>query len=61
MMRLVSISRHTSRKLRIICSPASLDFSGWNCTPKMLSRSTTDANVAQCVVEATVSPVTGAA
>ena len=61
MMRLVSISAHTSRKLRRICSPASPDFSGWNCTPKTLSRSTTDANVFACVVAATHSAVTGAA
>ena len=43
----------TSRKLRRIVRPASPDFSGWNCTPKMLSRSTTDENVLACVVDAT--------
>src|SRR5207237_1371849 len=32
--------RATSRKLRMICSPASLDFSGWNCTPNTFPRST---------------------
>ena len=56
MMRLVSTPppraalrrarpRATSRKLRMIRSPASLDFSGWNCTPNTLPRSTTAANV----------------
>ncbi len=50
-----------SRKLRRICRPASPDFSGWNCTPKMLSRSTTAANVFACVVAAMQSAVTGAA
>ena len=30
-------TRPRSRKLRRICRPASLDFSGWNCTPKTLS------------------------
>ena len=42
-------------------SPASLDFSGWNWTPKTLSRSTTDANVLACVVAAAQASVTGAA
>ena len=51
----------TWRKLRRICSPASPDFSGWNCTPKMLSRSTTEENVLACSVDATHSSVTGAA
>ena len=51
----------TSRKLRRIVSPASPDFSGWNCTPKTLSRSTTDEKVLACVVAATHSAVTGAA
>ena len=32
--------RSTARKLRSTCSPASPDFSGWNCTPKRLPRST---------------------
>src|SRR6185369_9768913 len=53
--------RATSRKLRMICNPASLDFSGWNCTPKTLPRSTTAANVSPCVVAATQASVTGAA
>src|SRR5262249_39568988 len=54
-------ARAISRKLRRICNPASLDFSGWNCTPKMLSRSTAAANVFACVVAAMHSDVTGAA
>src|SRR5262249_5230779 len=54
-------ARATSRKFRMICSPASLDFSGWNCTPKTLPRSTTAAKVPACVVAATQSEVTGAA
>src|SRR5438105_3370637 len=54
-------ARATSRKLRRICRPASLDFSGWNCTPKTLSRSTTAANVSACLVSATHASVTGAA
>jgi hypothetical protein len=29
-------ARVTSRKLRMICRPVSLDFSGWNCTPNTL-------------------------
>ena len=37
------------RKLRSTRSPASPDFSGWNCTPAMWSCSTTAANVALCV------------
>jgi hypothetical protein len=53
--------RATSRKLRMICSPASLDFSGWNWTPNTLSRSTTAENVCACVVAATQSVVTGTA
>ena len=42
-------------------SPASDDFSGWNCTPKMCPRSTTAANGDACVVVAAQSAVTGAA
>ena len=32
-----------SRKLRRICRPVAPDFSGWNCTPKTLPRSTAAA------------------
>ena len=37
----------TSRKFRRICRPTSPDFSGWNCTPNTLPRSTTAANVSR--------------
>jgi hypothetical protein len=49
------------RKFRRICRPASLDFSGWNCTPNTLSCSTAEANVLACVVAAAQALVTGAA
>src|SRR5690242_11427297 len=41
-------------------SPVSPDFSGWNCTPKMLSRSTAAENAPPYTVSATVSGTTGA-
>ena len=41
--------------------PASLDFSGWNWTPKTWSVSTAAANSAPCAQVATDSGVTGAA
>jgi len=41
--------------------PASLDFSGWNCTPETPPASTTAANDALCVAAATQADVTGAA
>ena len=54
-------SRTIPRKLRRICRPASLDFSGWNCTPKTFPSSTAEAKVLACVVAAAHALVTGAA
>src|SRR5947207_957504 len=39
-----------AQKLRSMDRPASADFSGWNCSPKTASRSTTLANVLGPVV-----------
>ena len=52
----------TSQKLRSMARPASPDFSGWNCRPKIAPRSTTLANVfGPVVVVAAVASPTGAA
>ena len=47
------------QKLRSMARPASPDFSGWNCRPKIAPRSTTLANVfgPVDVVAAVASPI----
>ena len=49
----------SSQKLRSMARPASPDFSGWNCRPKIAPRSTTLANVfgPVDVVAAVASPI----
>ena len=48
-----------AQKLRSMARPASPDFSGWNCRPKIAPRSTTLANVfgPVVVVAAVASPI----